>query len=78
LELIEDPALRELAERLLARRRIFTDRALELIALQEAQGGLNAAQAQEFVEQALETFRWHNQATVSAEEYRQLHDQHRL
>ena len=63
---------------MLARRRIFTDRALELIALQEAQGGLNAAQAQEFVEQALETFRWHNQATVSAEEYRQLHDQHRL
>ncbi|MVZ09923.1 DUF1338 family protein, partial [Enterobacteriaceae bacterium 8376wG6] len=51
---------------------------LELIALQEAQGGLNEVQAQEFVEQALETFRWHNQATVSAEEYRQLHDQHRL
>ena len=51
---------------------------VELIALQEAQGGLNEVQAQEFVEQALETFRWHNQATVSAEEYRQLHDQHRL
>ncbi|CAI0794210.1 Uncharacterized protein conserved in bacteria [Serratia proteamaculans] len=78
LELIENPELRELAQRLLARRRIFTERALELIVLQEAQGGLDDSQANEFVEQALETFRWHSRATVSAAEYQQLHDQHRL
>ncbi|WP_346827706.1 2-oxoadipate dioxygenase/decarboxylase HglS [Serratia inhibens] len=78
LELIESPALRELAQQLLARRRIFTERVLELIVLQEAQGGLDDDQATEFIEQALETFRWHNQATVSAAEYQQLHDQHRL
>ncbi|NNC27410.1 DUF1338 family protein, partial [Salinisphaera sp. USBA-960] len=78
LELIESPALRELAQQLLARRRIFTERVLELIALQEAQGGLDDGQATEFIEQALETFRWHNRATVSAAEYQQLHDQHRL
>ena len=28
--------------------------------------------------EALETFRWHGEATVSAEVYQQLHDQHRL
>ncbi|HEJ9095094.1 TPA: VOC family protein [Serratia odorifera] len=78
LELIEQPELRALAERLLARRQIFTERALELITLHEAQGGLDRTQASEFIEQALETFRWHSQATVSAAEYRQLHDQHRL
>ncbi|WP_454877851.1 2-oxoadipate dioxygenase/decarboxylase HglS [Serratia inhibens] len=78
LELIESPALRELAQQLLARRRIFTERVLELIVLQEAQGGLDDDQATEFIEQALETFRWHNQATVSAAEYQKLHDQHRL
>lgn len=78
LELIESPALRELAQQLLARRRIFTERVLELIVLQEAQGGLDDSQTTEFIEQALETFRWHNRATVSATEYQQLHDQHRL
>lgn len=78
LELIDNPELRQLAQQLLARRRIFTERALELIALQEAQGGLDEHQADEFVEQALETFRWHSRATVSAAEYQQLHDQHRL
>jgi uncharacterized glyoxalase superfamily metalloenzyme YdcJ len=78
LELIENVQLRELAQRLLARRRIFTERALELITLHDAQGGLDEEQAQEFIAQALETFRWHSQATVSASEYQQLHDQHRL
>ncbi|WP_156292918.1 2-oxoadipate dioxygenase/decarboxylase HglS [Serratia oryzae] len=78
LELIENVQLRELAQQLLARRRIFTERALELITLHEAQGGLDEEQAQEFIVQALETFRWHSQATVSADEYQQLHDQHRL
>lgn len=78
LELIEQPELRALAQRLLERRHIFTSRALALIEQHENQGGLTAGQADEFVEQALETFRWHSQATVSAAEYQQLHDQHRL
>ena len=63
LELIDNPELRQLAQQLLARRRIFTERALELVALQEAQGGLDENQADEFVEQALETFRWPSRAT---------------
>ena len=78
LELIEDPALRAFAESVLAKRSIFTAAALQLIELAETAGGLNATQAEEFVLQALETFRWHHSATVSAAQYQTLSAQHRL
>ena len=78
LELIENPELRTFAESVLARRSIFTARALSLIAQCEADGGLNQADAEAFVEQALETFRWHHSATVTAAQYQQLSAQHRL
>jgi len=78
LELIDNPQLRELAQSILAKRQIFTPRALELIAQCERDGGLNAADAEAFVQEALHTFRWHHDATVTAEQYQQLHDQHRL
>ncbi|TRX73369.1 2-oxoadipate dioxygenase/decarboxylase HglS [Pseudomonas mangiferae] len=78
LELIDDPALRERATALLARRRIFTPEALRLIETHERDGGLEADDAVRFVVEALETFRWHRQATVDAETYRQLNEQHRL
>ncbi|WP_421547292.1 2-oxoadipate dioxygenase/decarboxylase HglS [Pseudomonas sp. QD4] len=78
LELIENPELRAFAESVLARRSIFTARALSLIAQCEADGGLNKADAEAFVEQALETFRWHHSATVTAAQYQQLSAQHRL
>ncbi|MCY1273214.1 hypothetical protein D9M68_207260 [compost metagenome] len=78
LELIDNPELRELAAGILTNRDIFTPRVKELISKFESEGGLNEAEAREFVEEALETFRWHTQATVTAAEYDQLHDQHRL
>ncbi|PVZ10452.1 MULTISPECIES: VOC family protein [unclassified Pseudomonas] len=78
LELVDNAELREQAAAILARRQIFTPRALALIEQHEQAGGLEEAQAEEFVEQALETFRWHPRATVSAQQYQQLHDQHRL
>ena len=78
LELIEDPGLRQQAADILARRNIFTDGALALVAKAEEQGGLDAADAEAFVAEALETFRWHSDATVPLETYRQLHDAHRL
>jgi len=78
LELIGDVALREKAARILAARQIFTDRALALAARFEAQGGLNEADAREFVAEALHTFRWHSESTVSLDDYRELHGQHRL
>ena len=78
LELIEDPSLRTFAQTVLDKRSIFTPAALQLIELAEREGGLGEDQAQQFVEQALETFRWHHSATVTAEQYRKLSAQHRL
>ena len=78
LELIEDAALREQAAQILARRNIFTEQAVALVEQAERDGGLDEADAQRFVAQALETFRWHSDATVSLATYQQLHDAHRL
>lgn len=78
LELIENSELRHFAESVLAQRSIFTTQALELIAHAEQQGGLDEQQVEQFVEQALATFRWHHRATVTAEQYQQLSAQHRL
>ncbi len=78
LELIEDAALREQAQRILAGREIFTPGALRLVAQYEAVGGLTSEEADAFVAEALETFRWHSDATVDAATYEALHRAHRL
>ena len=78
LELIEDTQLRQTAQRILAERRIFTAPALQLLTTFEHQGGLTAEQGQAFIEQLINTFRWHRHATVSHSLYRQLHASHRL
>lgn len=78
LELIEDQALRAQAADILARRRIFTDGALALIAQAERDGGLSQADAARFVTEALETFRWHSDATVALQTYHALSAAHRL
>ncbi|MEB2626327.1 VOC family protein [Pseudomonas sp. YuFO8] len=78
LELIEDLELRAFAQSVLDKRSIFTPTALALIDRAETQGGLSEKEADEFVEQALETFRWHHSATVTAGQYQQLSAQHRL
>ena len=78
LELIEPASLRQFAEATLARRTIFTPRLLELIEQCERHGGLTPAEAEAFVAQALETFRWHDNATITLAQYQQLAAQHRL
>ena len=78
LELISDPELRTFAESVLTKRSIFTPTALRLISQAETTGGLTESEAQEFVLQALETFRWHHSATVTAAQYQTLSAQHRL
>lgn len=78
LELIEDEVLRAQSAEILARRRIFTDDALALIDQAEREGGLTQADAERFVEQSLETFRWHGDATVDLPTYHALHKAHRL
>ncbi len=78
LELIEDADLRARAETILARRRIFTDGALYLIEQVEVAGGLVEADVDVFVREAVETFRWHGEATVDTATYRKLGSAHRL
>lgn len=78
LELIDDLPLREFASRVLSQRHIFTPRLMELIEKSEHDGGLTPHEAEAFVIQALETFRWHSTATVSLADYQRLNEQHRL
>ncbi len=78
LDLIEDAELRAEAEAILVGRQIYTEGCREMIARAEAQGGLSAAEAERFVAEALETFRWHGEANVSFDMYHRLHEAHRL
>lgn len=78
LDLIADENLRAEAETILSERRIFTSGAMELTVKAERQGGLDRADAERFVAEVLETFRWHDKANVSADIYKRLHDAHRL
>ncbi len=64
-----DEETRRQAEASLRDRQIFTPGALELIEIHEAEGGLTPQQADDFIREALETFRWHNEARVPQEQY---------
>ncbi|MET2829574.1 2-oxoadipate dioxygenase/decarboxylase HglS [Mesorhizobium shangrilense] len=78
LDLIEDEGLREEARKVLAKRGIFSDAAVSLVEKAEADGGLDAGDATRFITEVLNTFRWHQQASVDRELYGRFHDAHRL
>ncbi|MGI4745043.1 MAG: 2-oxoadipate dioxygenase/decarboxylase family protein [Janthinobacterium lividum] len=78
LELVSDTELREEAAIILDRRRIFTPRLLELLALIDREGGLPVVHTQELVVEALQIFRWHETASVDAALYRRLKASHPL
>lgn len=78
LDLISDEELRNNIETILENRQIFTKKALELIDKNEKNGGLNKEDAEFFIQEALQTFRWHDTATVDYEMYEALLGQHRL
>lgn len=78
LDWIEDESLRREAEDILSRRSIFTEGALALLDKAEKDGGLGETDAERFVEEALETFRWHEAATVDRATYERLAKAHRL
>ncbi|MDA4635640.1 DUF1338 family protein, partial [Escherichia coli] len=78
LNLIGDAGLRKKARAILDARQIFTDKAIALVEKAEAQGGLGSDDAAIFVSEILETFRWHDRASVSGTLYQRLHDAHRL
>ncbi len=78
LDLIADEDLRNEAEKTLSQRNIFTPDAICLIEKAEHQGGLNDEDSKSFIDQVLETFRWHDEAIVTEDLYKRLHDAHRL
>jgi len=78
LELLRDVALRSEAAAILAKRKIFSEPALALLEQFEINGVLSHEDADEFVTQVLQTFRWHNKATVDAMTYKRLHAAHPL
>ncbi|RZL91823.1 MAG: VOC family protein [Variovorax sp.] len=78
LELIGDPALRQEAAQIVSKRRIFTSACLDAIERAEQQGGLTRQEANTFVTQSLETFRWHSDATVDLATYQKLRAAHPL
>ena len=77
-ELIADEKLRQSAESILANRNIFSDELIELIDIAEQQSGLTSEQAYEFINNAVDVFRWHDEALIDIELYQKLHDEHRL
>ncbi|AKO52483.1 hypothetical protein ABA45_08665 [Marinobacter psychrophilus] len=78
MELIANEVLRKRTEAILATRDIFTSKVRELIECYESQGGLSDKETDQFVKEALETFRWHQNATVDLDTYHALCDEHRL
>lgn len=78
LELIDNADLRDTARRILEQREIFSPRVRELIVQAQQAGGLTTNQADDFVSEALKTFRWHSEAQVNLETYNALLAHHRL
>ncbi len=62
----DDPDLRRRMHAVLARRQIFSDELLSLIATAEDRGGLPRNEADRFLDRAVEVFRWRGQATEYA------------
>lgn len=78
LDLIADDTLKQEAATTLAQRQIFTEAVIDLIERFETQGGLTVSEAQQFVKEALETFRWHDKTPVAKALYERLLNQHPL
>lgn len=76
-DLIEDAQARDIAEKILARRDIFTPRCRVLIDIHEMRG-FDDEEAREFVIEAAKIFRWSGQATASSAVYQRLYSTHPL
>lgn len=67
---------REKAERILARRNLFTSRLLEIIERIETSKTLDSHESGEFIDNALKIFKWHSKSVVSMGEYLHLKSEH--
>ncbi len=78
LELIEDTALQDRAEKILSMRQIFSPQLIEIIECFEIQNQLDESQADIFIKESVEVFRWHQDALVDSKTYQSLNLAHRL
>ncbi|EPJ47756.1 MAG: hypothetical protein OFPI_31600 [Osedax symbiont Rs2] len=78
LELIEDQQLRDKARQVLEARDIFSDQVRELVSVAEQKGGLTESQSALFIESIVNVFRWHKEAAISSELYKELLAAHPL
>ncbi|KAJ5120137.1 hypothetical protein N7448_010806 [Penicillium atrosanguineum] len=69
---------RELAQRALKQRNIFTPRLIEILDMVDKKGTMTPAECTEFINNGLETFRWHSKATVTLDEYMLFKAEHPL
>lgn len=69
---------RELAQRALKQRNIFTPRLLQILDVVDEKGTLTSEECTDFINNGLETFRWHSKATVTLDEYMLLKAEHPL
>ncbi|BCS19928.1 VOC family protein [Aspergillus puulaauensis] len=74
----EKGGLRARAKEILDQRQIFTPRCLELLEELESKGSYPREKAEELLQEALETFRWHKSTTVDKDTYQALQAAHPL
>ncbi|RFU31947.1 hypothetical protein B7463_g4341, partial [Scytalidium lignicola] len=68
--------IRTSVETVLSKRKLFTDRLLELINKWEANGWISASETDELLSESLEIFKWHSTATVTLGQYKRLKEEH--
>ncbi|KAJ8132675.1 hypothetical protein O1611_g949 [Lasiodiplodia mahajangana] len=76
-DLLNSDAARDVALSLLGQRQIFTTELLKLLEIAEGQDGrLTSSQADVFIREALDTFRWHSKAAATEKQYNMLREEH--
>ena len=78
IELIKNDTLREQAKKILETREIFSDKLKSLIYLAEKKGGLDTKNSEQLIEEAVNVFRWHKEASVDSSLYTALKNSHAL
>ncbi len=78
LEFIADKQLRDSAKATLEKRQIFSASLIALVEKAESCGKFSAKDVDDFINEAIEVFRWHSEALVTATLYNNLYNAHRL
>lgn len=70
------PSVRELTDRILSKRNLFTPGLCKLMDRVEDGHVMTAQESEEFITAALKIFKWHSRATVPIEDYNKLKAEH--